>query len=68
MTGTLVALIGAMVLLLLALDGIAYMIGRRTFPAMRFAVKLVRRMIGGTFVAIGRGIAGGGKGSGNRRR
>ena len=68
MTGTIVSLIGAITVLLLALDGMAYMIGRRTFPAMRFAVKLVRRMIGGTFVAAGRAIAGGSKGGGNRRR
>ena len=62
---TLVPLIGSIVLLLLALDGVAYMIGRRNFPVMRLAVKIVRRIIGGALVGVGKTIGGG---SGGKRR
>lgn len=62
---TLIPLIGSIIILLIALDGIAYMLGRRNFPAMRLALRLIRRMIGGTLVGVGRAIRGGS--SSNRR-
>jgi uncharacterized membrane protein YedE/YeeE len=58
----LISLVGAIALLLLALDGIAYMFGRRNFPAIRLAVRLIRRLIGGAIVGIGRAVRGGGGG------
>lgn len=65
---TLIPLVGSIAILLIALDGIAYMIGRRNFPVIRLTLRLIRRMIGGTLIGAGKAIAGGGRSGGNRRR
>lgn len=68
--GPLIALVGAVLVALIATDGIAWMFGRR-FPATRFAIRALRRVVGGAFVSTGRMISGRrdnrrGGGGGNR--